>query len=59
MAMKLLGADSQVHISRVKPAPVNSDPPPDQQKNSDSTYACKPLELKLLFQKKKPSTEVI
>ena len=41
--------DSWVHISRENPA----DPPPDQQKNPDSSYNCEPLEG-LKFLKKKP-----
>ena len=50
MAVKPLGVDSWVRISRVEPTPVDPVHSPDQQRNPDSTYTCEPTEdLKLLL----------
>lgn len=55
MAVKLLGVDSWVHISRVKLAPTDPNLARNQLETQSPDYTCKPLEdLKFLFKRKKP-----
>ena len=57
MAVKPLGVNSWVRISRVEPTPVDPVHSPDQQRNPDSTYTCEPVkDLKSLFKKKRTQT---
>ena len=59
LSVKVLEVDSWVHISRVKPAPINLDPSTEHQRNPDSTYTCELLEdLKILFRKEEQQTSI-
>lgn len=44
MAVKLLGVDSWVYVSWVKPAPVNLDSSQNRQGTQKPTYTCEPVE---------------